>query len=198
MKFQSSVVHRKRGTKTWFVISKPNLPLNEGNMSKLEQEHPKCWRKSSIDASLDSYDHCIWNILGYIAAELTVLTQPHGLLTAAYHVQRYWYHYLSTLQLLQHKFKLSYSTIFTFQFPWEISSMLRTVRRLERQSTWNQQMPMGLIWSHVHCPAVYTEMPLQSDCISFQIAPKIHECFDAWHWPSSKWRWPLSSPQKFV
>lgn len=198
MKFQSSVVHRKRGTKTWFVISKPNLPLNEGNMSKLEREHPKCWRKSSIDASLDSYDHCIWNILGYIAAELTVLTQPHGLLTAAYHVQRYWYHYLSTLQLLQHKFKLSYSTIFTFQFPWEISSMLRTVRRLERQSTWNQQMPMGLIWSHVHCPAVYTEMPLQSDCISFQIAPKIHECFDAWHWPSSKWRWPLSSPQKFV
>lgn len=198
MKFQSSVVHRKRGTKTWFVISKPNLPLNEGNMSKLEQEHPKCWRKSSIDASLDSYDHCIWNILGYIAAELTVLTQPHGLLTAAYHVQRYWYHYLSTLQLLQHKFKLSYSTIFTFQFPWEISSMLRTVRRLERQSTWNQQMPMGLIWSHVHFPAVYTEMPLQSDCISFQIAPKIHECFDAWHWPSSKWRWPLSSPQKFV
>lgn len=170
MKFQSSVVHRKRGTKTWFVISESNLPLNEGNMSKLEQEHPQCWRKSSTDASLDSYDDCIWNVLGYIAAELTVLMQPHGLLTAAYHAQRYRYHYLPTLQLLQCKFKLSYSTIFTFQFPWEISSTLRTVRRLEHQSTWNHQMPTGLIWSHIYCPAVHTEMLLQSDCISSQIA----------------------------
>lgn len=140
----------------------------------------------------------IWNILGYIAAELSIKATTW--ITDSY---------LPRAEVsiplpanitapAQRRFKLSYSTFFTFQFPWEISSTLRTVYRLEHQSMWSHQMPTGLTWSHVHWPAVHTEMPLQSNCISSQIAPNIHECFDALRWHSSKWQWPLSSPQKFV